>query len=76
MELARWGESAPVLLQAALLHDTVEDTRTTDRGDPRAGFGPEVADLVDWLTAPDDAGDAARATTSACAPAPPSTCRS
>ena len=53
MELARWGEHAPVLLQAALLHDTVEDTRTT-LGEIRTGFGAEVADLVDWLTAPDD----------------------
>ena len=35
MELARWGEGSPVLLQAALLHDTVEDTRTTDRRGPR-----------------------------------------
>lgn len=51
MELARWGEASPVLLQAALLHDTVEDTATTI-GEVRVGFGPEVADLVDWLTAP------------------------
>jgi len=54
MELARWGETSPVLLQAALLHDTVEDTQTTV-GEIRTGFGPEVADLVDWLTAPEDA---------------------
>jgi (p)ppGpp synthase/HD superfamily hydrolase len=53
MELARWGETSPVLLQAALLHDTVEDTETTV-GEIRTGFGPEVADIVDWLTAPDD----------------------
>ncbi|WP_217924043.1 HD domain-containing protein [Miltoncostaea oceani] len=53
MELARWGETSPVLLQAALLHDTVEDT-ATGIGEIRVGFGPEVADLVDWLTAPDD----------------------
>ena len=59
MELARWGETSPVLLQAALLHDTVEDTDTT-MGEIRTGFGPEVADLVDWLTAPEDA-DAQRA---------------
>jgi|LNFM01.1.fsa_nt_gb (p)ppGpp synthase/HD superfamily hydrolase len=52
MELARWGETSPVLLQAALLHDTVEDTATRI-GEIRVGFGPEVADLVDWLTAPD-----------------------
>jgi (p)ppGpp synthase/HD superfamily hydrolase len=53
MELARWGETSPVLLQAALLHDTVEDTETSV-GEIRTGFGPEVADLVDWLTAPED----------------------
>jgi guanosine-3',5'-bis(diphosphate) 3'-pyrophosphohydrolase len=52
MELARWGEDDAVLLQAALLHDTVEDTATR-LGEIRVGFGPEVADLVDWLTAPD-----------------------
>jgi len=51
MELSRWGEQSPVLLQAALLHDTVEDTVTT-LGEIRVGFGPEVADIVDWLTAP------------------------
>ena len=54
MELARWGEHSPVLLQAALLHDTVEDTHTTIE-EIRTGFGPEVADLVDWMTAPLDA---------------------
>lgn len=53
MELARWGERSPVLLQAALLHDTVEDTPTSV-GEIRVGFGPEVADLVDWLTVPED----------------------
>jgi guanosine-3',5'-bis(diphosphate) 3'-pyrophosphohydrolase len=59
MELSRWGESDPELLQAALLHDTVEDTATTVE-ELRAGFGPEVADLVDWLTAPDDPGEIRR----------------
>jgi hypothetical protein len=59
MELSRWGESDPELLQAALLHDTVEDTPTTVE-ELRAGFGPEVADLVDWLTAPDDPGEIRR----------------
>jgi (p)ppGpp synthase/HD superfamily hydrolase len=53
MELARWGEATPVLLQAALLHDTVEDTPTTP-AEVAAGFGPEVAGLVVWLSAPDD----------------------
>lgn len=51
MELAGWGERSPVLLQAALLHDTVEDTLTSVE-EIRVGFGDEVADLVDWLTAP------------------------
>ena len=51
MELADWGEATPATLQAALLHDTVEDTRTTI-DEIRVGFGAEVADLVDWLTAP------------------------
>lgn len=56
MELARWGEESPVLLQAALLHDTVEDTHTTV-AEVRAGFGDEAADLVDWLTCPERSED-------------------
>jgi (p)ppGpp synthase/HD superfamily hydrolase len=52
LELSRWGEASPVLLRAALLHDTVEDTATS-LGEIRVGFGLEVADLVDWLTAPE-----------------------
>ena len=51
LELARWGQDSPVLGQAALLHDVVEDTPTTST-EVREGFGSEVADLVDWLTAP------------------------
>ena len=51
MELSQWGVRRPEMLQAALLHDTVEDTRTTI-DEIRIGFGEEVADLVDWLTAP------------------------
>src|SRR5215207_910602 len=51
MELSQWGVRRPELLQAALLHDTVEDTVTTI-DEIRVGFGEEVADLVDWLTAP------------------------
>jgi (p)ppGpp synthase/HD superfamily hydrolase len=51
MELSQWGVRRPEMLQAALLHDTVEDTRTT-LDEIRVGFGDEVADLVDWLTAP------------------------
>jgi len=34
---------------AAILHDTVEDTETT-QADIEDNFGPEVADLVHWLT--------------------------
>ncbi len=51
MELSQWGVRRPEMLQAALLHDTVEDTHTTI-DEIRIGFGEEVADLVDWLTAP------------------------
>jgi (p)ppGpp synthase/HD superfamily hydrolase len=51
LELSRWGEES-ALLEAALLHDVVEDTATS-LGEVRVGFGPAVADLVDWLTAPD-----------------------
>lgn len=53
MELAAWGQSDPPLLQAALLHDTVEDTPTSV-DEIRVGFGPQVAVLVEWLTAPDE----------------------
>jgi guanosine-3',5'-bis(diphosphate) 3'-pyrophosphohydrolase len=53
MTLAGWGEGESDLLQAALLHDTVEDTATTV-AEVEAGFGPRVAGLVDWLTCPAD----------------------
>ncbi|HVF07188.1 MAG TPA: HD domain-containing protein, partial [Actinomycetota bacterium] len=36
-------------LEAALLHDTVEDTEVT-MADIETGFGPEVARIVDGLT--------------------------
>lgn len=52
LELARWGETSPVLFQAALLHDVVEDTPTT-LTEVEEGFGREVAELVEWLTAPE-----------------------
>jgi guanosine-3',5'-bis(diphosphate) 3'-pyrophosphohydrolase len=51
LELARWGQDTPVLVQAALLHDVVEDTPTSQE-EVLEGFGPEVAGLVAWLTAP------------------------
>jgi (p)ppGpp synthase/HD superfamily hydrolase len=52
LELARWGVDRPVVVQAALLHDVVEDTPTSV-AEVREGFGTEVADLVEWLTCPD-----------------------
>jgi (p)ppGpp synthase/HD superfamily hydrolase len=52
LELARWEVAGPTLLQAALLHDTLEDTPTT-AAELEAGFGPDVAALVGWLTTPD-----------------------
>ncbi|HJZ62561.1 MAG TPA: HD domain-containing protein [Miltoncostaeaceae bacterium] len=52
MELARWGEDTPALVQAALLHDVLEDTATTP-SELAEAFGPEVAGMVSWLTAPE-----------------------
>ncbi len=49
--LAGWGEEDPVILQAALLHDVVEDTPTTV-DEVKAGFGPQVASVVEQVTAP------------------------
>lgn len=52
IEVARIVASVPhtdVMLAAAYLHDVVEDTERTSE-DIRTHFGPEVADLVDWLT--------------------------
>lgn len=49
--LAGWGEEDPVLLQAALLHDVVEDTPTTVE-EVRAGFGERVGSIVEQVTAP------------------------
>ncbi len=40
------------VLVAALLHDVVEDT-SSSLEDVGARFGPEVADLVQWLTKPE-----------------------
>lgn len=51
MTLVRWGRLESALLQAAILHDTVEDTETTAE-EIRAGFGDDVAELVAWLTCP------------------------
>lgn len=57
----------PAVLAAVLLHDTVEDTGATVP-EVEAEFGPEVAELVDWVTKPPAAGpgrQAKRAATSA-----------
>ncbi|MFD0904036.1 HD domain-containing protein [Actinomadura sediminis] len=45
------GETDPDVLAAVLLHDVVEDTPATV-ADVEAGFGPRVAELVDWVTKP------------------------
>ena len=47
--LARHGFTDPVLMQAALLHDTVEDTDTTE-AELEKEFGGEVARLVMEVT--------------------------
>jgi guanosine-3',5'-bis(diphosphate) 3'-pyrophosphohydrolase len=49
MELATWHVATPALLKAALLHDVIEDTRTSI-DEVAAGFGTEVAGLVEWMT--------------------------
>ena len=43
--LARFGVTDLVTLQAAVLHDTIEDTETTPE-ELEAEFGPEVRDVV------------------------------
>lgn len=48
------------MLAAALLHDTVEDTKVTAE-DIRREFGAEVAALVGWLTDVSHPGDGNRA---------------
>jgi len=45
------GVSSPDVLVAAILHDVVEDTSCT-LADVRAAFGPQVAELVGWVTKP------------------------
>jgi (p)ppGpp synthase/HD superfamily hydrolase len=46
------GVTDPEILQAAVLHDVVEDTSCTI-DDVRQTFGPRVAVLVGWVTKPD-----------------------
>lgn len=47
------------VLATALLHDVVEDTTAT-LADVEAAFGPEVGELVDWVTKPPVEGKAAK----------------
>ncbi|MCO5973731.1 HD domain-containing protein [Actinoallomurus soli] len=47
------------VLVTALLHDTVEDTAAT-LADVEGAFGPEVGELVDWVTKPPVEGKAAK----------------
>ncbi|WP_067454102.1 HD domain-containing protein [Actinomadura macra] len=49
------GVTDPAILDAALLHDVVEDTPATV-ADVEAEFGDEVAELVDWVTEPPAGG--------------------
>jgi (p)ppGpp synthase/HD superfamily hydrolase len=54
--LVRGAEvTAPAVLSAAILHDVVEDTPAT-LADVEAEFGPEVTELVDWVTKPPATG--------------------
>jgi guanosine-3',5'-bis(diphosphate) 3'-pyrophosphohydrolase len=46
------GVTDPDILQAAVLHDVVEDTPTTI-DDVRRAFGGRVAEMVGWVTKPD-----------------------
>jgi (p)ppGpp synthase/HD superfamily hydrolase len=48
----------PDLLSAALLHDVVEDTATTS-AEVEQRFGPDVRELVDWVTQPPAGADRA-----------------
>src|ERR1700749_4267236 len=61
-DIVRSVPHTEAMLAAAWLHDTVEDTGTT-LDEIRAGFGDEVAELVEMLTdvsRPDDGNRAAR----------------
>jgi (p)ppGpp synthase/HD superfamily hydrolase len=53
------GVTDPGILQAAVLHDVVEDTPCTI-DDVRHQFGPRVAEMVDWVTKPEPAEGADR----------------
>ncbi|MEZ5304227.1 MAG: HD domain-containing protein [Verrucomicrobiales bacterium] len=60
MEIVRSVPHTPEMLAAALLHDTVEDTKVT-LDLIRSEFGDAVADLVGWLTDPSKPRDGNRA---------------
>ncbi|TDD82007.1 bifunctional (p)ppGpp synthetase/guanosine-3',5'-bis(diphosphate) 3'-pyrophosphohydrolase [Actinomadura darangshiensis] len=47
--------TVPAVLYAAVLHDVVEDTSAT-LSDVEDEFGPEVTELVDWVTKPPAVG--------------------
>ena len=53
------GVTTTDVLVTALLHDVVEDTTAT-LADVQAAFGPEVEELVDWVTKPPVEGKAAK----------------
>ena len=50
------GVTDPDLLVAGVLHDVVEDTRTT-LAEVTLRFGARVAELVDWVTKPPPSAD-------------------
>lgn len=61
-KLVRSVPHTDAMLAAALLHDVVEDTHAT-LDEMGALFGPEISELVDWLTdvsKPEDGNRAAR----------------
>jgi len=50
------GVTDPAVLSAAVLHDVVEDTPVSI-DDVRSAFGDRVAELVGWVTIPEQGGD-------------------
>jgi (p)ppGpp synthase/HD superfamily hydrolase len=58
-DLVRSVPHTPEMIAAALLHDVVEDTLVTST-QIHAEFGPEVGELVDWLTDVSRPGDGNR----------------
>lgn len=62
--LSQHGYDSPVILAAAYLHDTVEKTETSFE-ELIETFGPEVSELVYWLTDAQDESKETRALLSA-----------